>query len=315
MIAEMRRAKSGIVMPDFVVIGGSKCGTQWIHECLREHPQIFLTRETPEIFFFDRYFDRGVDWYARYFLDYAGQKRVGDVTSTYLAHPNAATRLKQVLPDATLLVSLRNPVERAWSRYLHMWRKGDIEPSLTFRQAWQVAPQILNDGDYAAHLTRWLTSFNRSQIHLLVLDDAQSDAGAFLRRIYTILGVDPGFRAAFTDERTNEHQTPRSLLLARIAFRFSRFLHRNGLHRGVEFYKRSGLKRLVLHSNREYHKEPGPLSTEDRSWLAARYRSDVEQLSSLVDRDLCSLWLGASSHDVRFHVDRRSTGNESSAKA
>jgi hypothetical protein len=293
MATEFRRARSGQVLPDFVLIGGSKCGTQWINECLREHPEIFLTRH--EVFFFDRYFDRGLDWYAQYFLGFAGQKRIGDITSTYLAHPEAASRLKQVLPEATLLVSLRNPVQRAWSKYLHAWRKGDIEPNLSFRQGCEASPEILGDGDYAVHLTRWFASFPRSQIHLLVLDDARSDASAFLSRIYTILGVDPAFRATLTDDRINEHQTPRSLVISKLAFRFSRFLHRNGLHAAVEFYKRLGLKRLVLHSRREPEKEPSPLSAEDREWLAERYRPNVEQLSKLVGRDLCLLWLDSES--------------------
>jgi hypothetical protein len=145
--------------------------------------------------------------------------------------------------------------------------------------------------------------FARSQIHLLVLDDAAADAGAFLSRIYAILDVDPTFRASLTDNRTNEHRTPRSQFLAKLAFRSSRFLHGSGLHGAVEFYKRLGLKRLVLHSSRESQKEPPPLSEEDRAWLASRYAPDVEELSKLVDRDLCRLWLGAIAEDA--HSDNR----------
>ena len=42
-------------LPDFLVIGAPKCGTHWLHECLREHPEVYLTPGVHEVFFFDRY--------------------------------------------------------------------------------------------------------------------------------------------------------------------------------------------------------------------------------------------------------------------
>ena len=67
------------ILPDFVVIGGAKCGTNWLNECLREHPDVYLTPDVHEIFYFDRYFDRGLDWYKRYFRGVRGHKRIGEV--------------------------------------------------------------------------------------------------------------------------------------------------------------------------------------------------------------------------------------------
>ena len=134
-------------LPDFAIIGGSRCGTQWLRACLMEHPQVYLTPDVSEIFFFDRYFDHGIQWYARLFRGYGGQLRVGDISPTYLADPVAPRRLHDVLPEATLLVSLRDPVQRAWSRYLQMWWKGVIDPRLGFRQACETVPGIVGDGE------------------------------------------------------------------------------------------------------------------------------------------------------------------------
>jgi hypothetical protein len=280
-------------LPDFVVIGGSKCGTHWINECLREHPEVYLTPDVHEVFFFDRYFDRGVDWYAHYFRGHRGETRVGEVTPTYLAHPLAPQRLHRLLPAATLLVSLRNPVQRAWSKYLHLWRKGDIPPHLGFWEACQRAPEILVEGEYFRCLARWRRLFPAEQLHLLVLDDAATDPFAFLRRVYEILGVNPEFRASLTANKTNEHQTPRSMLAAKLAFRASRLLHHGGLHWMVELGKRWEVQRLVLGPGKDRGKEPAPLSVSDRDRLADYYHTDVIALSSLVGRDLVTQWLGS----------------------
>ena len=280
-----------LVLPNFVVIGGSKSGTYWMHQCLSEHPDVYLTPDTPEIFFFDRHFARGVQWYAHYFRDYAGQERVGDVTSTYLAHPLAPKRLHDVLPDATLIVSLRNPIQRAWSRYLHLWRKGDIRPHLNFWEACAIAPEIIGDGEYFRCLQPWRELFPATRLHLLVLDDAAIDPYGYLRVVYEILGVDPEFRAAVTAEKLNEHQTPRSMMAAKLTFRGVRLLHQSGLHAVVELGKQLGGKRLVLRDGRDATKDPAPLTQAERERLSTHYQPDVAALSQLVGRDLVSLWL------------------------
>jgi Sulfotransferase family len=281
-------------LPDFVVIGGSKSGTHWINECLREHPEVYVPPDTHEIFFFDLYFDRGVRWYAHYFRGHRDEKRIGDVTPTYLASPLAPARLHSVLPEATLLVSLRNPVRRAWSKYLHLWRKGDIPPQVDFWSACRLRPEILGDGEYFRCLAPWRRLFPAGRLHLLVLDDAAADPYGYMRRIYEILGVDPTFQASMTARKTNEHQTPRSMLAAKVAFRASRFLHDHRLHWVVEQGKRLQIDRLVLEPGRDAAKDPAPLGAADRERLADHFRDDVAALSELVGRDLVKLWLGGT---------------------
>jgi hypothetical protein len=297
-----------LVLPDFVVIGGSKSGTHWVNECLREHPEVYVTPDTHEIFFFDCHFDRGVDWYAHYFRGRRDEQRVGDVTPTYLAHPLAAERLHRVLPEATLIVSLRNSVARAWSKYLHLWRKGDIPSRLDFWEACARRPEILGDGEYHRCLVPWRRLFPPEQLHLLVLDDAAADPFGFMSRVYDIIGVDPRFRAVTTTRRTNEHQTPRSMVAARLAFRTSRFLHDSGMHWVVEQGKRWYVKDLVLRPGPDQEKDPPRLAGGDRERLLDHFQEDVAALSELVGRDLVALWLGREAKQDQ-DADRSRSGN------
>jgi hypothetical protein len=274
-----------------VIIGAHKGGTVWLSDCLREHPDVYMSPEVHELFFFDRYFDRGVEWYANYFRGYGGQQRIGEATSTYLADPLAPRRLRQVLPRATLIVSLRNPIDRAWSRYLHLWRKGDIPAGLRFSQACAAVPDIVASGEYFRCLRGWRELFPAERLHPLVLDDARDDPFGHLRRLYQILGVDPEFRAAKTTGRSNQHHTPRSLRAAKLAYHVSRSLHRAGLHPVVERLKALGVQRLVLSGGHDTAKEPPPMTRADLQRLRAHYRADVEALSELTGRDLVRLWL------------------------
>jgi hypothetical protein len=280
-----------VVLPDFLIIGAAKGGTVWMNECLREHPDVHLTRDTHEIFFFDRHFDRGVDWYAHYFRGHTGEQRIGDITSTYLAHPQVPSRVRSLLPNATLIASLRNPIDRAWSMYLHMWRKGQIPNHLSFWEATEHAPGIIGDGEYFRCLLPWRELFPAEQLHLLVLDDAKVDPFAYMRGVYEILGVDPEFRAGSTTERANEHRTPRSIWMANVAYRGSALLHRSGLHRPIEFAKRLGLQRAFLLPEKDVAKEPAPLVDADQERLSRHYEKDVAALSKLIGRDLVGLWL------------------------
>ena len=142
------------------------------------------------------------------------------------------------------------------------------------------------------------------QLHVLVVDDAARDPAGYLRHVYEILDVDADFVAPHTTTRTNEHQTPRSLGLARIAFRASRWLHTHGWHGGVELGKRLGLRRLVLHDGRDPNRDPAKLSAADRERLAAHYHDDVVALSGLIGRDLVRLWLSASDDQTTARVNR-----------
>ena len=272
-----------------MIIGGSKSGTHWINECLREHPQVYLTKEVHELFFFDRYFSRGIEWYSRYFKGSSKYSAVGDITPTYLASPHAASNLHGTIPEAKLFVSIRNPVNRAWSKYLHAWRKGDIPPGASLREACQLAPEIIADGQTFRCLKPWRELFGDDQINLLILDDARSDPLSFIQGIFSVVGVDDSFVPLKVGQRSNEHSSPRSMLLARFAFRLSRLLHKSRLHSVVQFAKKIGLRSVVLKSGADETKDP-VFTDSDREWLQTHFVADVRELSELMGRDLKALW-------------------------
>ena len=202
-----------VTAPDFVIIGTQRGGTTSLHAYLRGHPHI----ETPtkkEIHFLTDRFDRGAEWYIGQFPAVVPvATRVGEATPYALFHPLAPQRLYDIAPGARIIVLLRNPVDRAYSHYLHERARG--HESLSFEEAIAAEPERLKGleeqlisgelhasdvhkrasylarGRYARQLERWLSVFPREQLLILQSEDLYADPAAATQRVTEFLGVPP----------------------------------------------------------------------------------------------------------------------------
>ena len=181
-------------LPNFLYVGPDKAGSSWLHEVLLKHPDVYLT-PAKDLYFFDRYYDRGSAWYAAQFRAAREERIVGEVCQDYLFHPEAAERIHATLGQVRVMVSLRDPVERAWSSYLYM-RKHGIGPD-TFHEALSTRPELLEHGRYATGLDRYLQRFPRELVHVALFDDLTRDPQSFLDGVTRFLGIErpaPGER-------------------------------------------------------------------------------------------------------------------------
>jgi len=113
-------------LPDFLVLGGKRCGTTSLFQFLRQHPDI-SNPTVDHMGFFDDNYKLGINYYKSFFplktkrsvikLDY-------DVTTSYLTSPYVPERVSKYMPDIKMIILLRNPVTRAWSEY-HSNLRGD----------------------------------------------------------------------------------------------------------------------------------------------------------------------------------------------
>jgi hypothetical protein len=185
-------------LPDFLIIGAMKCGTTSLYYYLTRHRGVAPV-ERKELHFFDRGYHRGIEWYKSHFL-LRGEKfyrrhlrrrrwLAGEATPLYLFHPLAPERIKRTLPEAKLIVLLRNPVDRAYSHYQHQVRAG--KERLSFAEAIEREPERLRGeiekmradgsydgvsyrrfsylarGRYAEQLRVWFGLFAREQMLVL----------------------------------------------------------------------------------------------------------------------------------------------------
>jgi hypothetical protein len=201
------------VLPDFVIIGGRKCGTTYLYHLLGQHPLV-QPAASKELHFFDVHFDLGVEWYRRCFPAPRwedGRRTITGEGTPYLSHPLAPERMAQVVPGARLIALLRNPVERAYSDYQQVVRKG--RETRTFEEAIVQekrrspgeegdAPKrkahadlgdarhgYLSRSTYVDQLLRWSEFFSREQMLVLKSEDLFEDPHQTLKIVLGFLGL------------------------------------------------------------------------------------------------------------------------------
>ncbi|MGD8608262.1 MAG: hypothetical protein PVH21_13275, partial [Myxococcales bacterium] len=117
-----RDVEGGARLPSFLCIGAPKCATTWLFHCLDEHPELFVP-DFKEINFFsvcrwgNDYETRGISYYVRLFEAAGPVRIIGDFSPNLLQDPFAPERVAAIIPEARLIVMIRNPVERSRSHY------------------------------------------------------------------------------------------------------------------------------------------------------------------------------------------------------
>jgi Sulfotransferase family len=272
--------------PNFVYIGPDKAGSSWLHEVLRTHPKVFLT-PAKGLYFFDRYYDRGLPWYLGQFDDARpGHLVRGEVCQDYLAHPDAAERMAHSLGEVKLMVTLRDPAERAFSSYLHMLRSGWQADS--FLEALTRYPELLDHGRYGTQLQRFSTCFGRDALHIAVFDDLEADPQAFLDAVTAWLGIEPmPLNASLSTPRLPAGRA-RSVVASRIASWGAHALRERDAGRLVGRVKRVPVVQRALY--RPLADDKPRLTPEERAVVQAALADEVRLLDGMYGLDLARRW-------------------------
>ena len=231
-------------LPNFLYVGPDKAGSSWLHEMLLKHPDVYLS-PAKDLYYFDRYYDRGLAWYASQFRDARDETIVGEVCQDYLFHPQAADRIHETLGPVRVMVSLRDPVERAWSSYLYA-RKHGIWPE-PFGEALQTRPELLDHGRYATGLDRFLQRLPREMVHVALFDDLTSDPQAFIDSVTGFLGIDRLPLSSKDLEARLPAARARSVRIASIARRSADWVREHDGATLVGTVKRSPLVQRLLY--------------------------------------------------------------------
>uniref|UniRef100_Q01S16 Sulfotransferase n=1 Tax=Solibacter usitatus (strain Ellin6076) TaxID=234267 RepID=Q01S16_SOLUE len=312
-------------LPNFFIVGTGKAGTTSLYSYLRQHPEIYMSpvkepsyfaseiraevlsepmlrhialqsRELPAVLN-----DGGTykpfgwiagEWedYARLFHAAGDEKAIGEASAAYLWSSTAAFNIHARLPEAKIIMILRDPAERAFSQYLHQLSVGFT--GATFRQHIEACARagegnlsatypFLEIGLYHQQVKRFLDLFPRSQIRIYWYEEAWRDPAKLLADTFRFLNVDDKFQPDLSSH-AHQRRAPRFVTLHHL-LKSSGFWYPSKALMPAGALSR--LRKLAFHAGPSLRMDPA-----DRQYLTDYYRDDIHHLSTLLDRDLTS-WL------------------------
>ncbi len=197
--------------PDFIIVGAQRCGTSSLYAYLAQHPLI-APAARKEVHYFDLNYAKGIEWYRSQFPPKTDPGVLtGEASPYYLFHPLAGKRCAEAVPEAKIIVLLRDPADRAYSHYHHEVRKGREE--LSFEEALDCEEERLAGererliadpayrsrayqsysyqarGVYADQLEVWIEGFGRERMLIVESERLFEDPAAEYPRVLEFLGL------------------------------------------------------------------------------------------------------------------------------
>ncbi len=201
-------------LPNFFIVGAARSGTTSLDQYLRQHPEVYVTpRKETHFFatdFFPPYFTgpgderlnelliRNEEQYAQLFTDVAGAKAIGEASAFYLGFPGTAELIAQAVPDAKIIIILREPVARTYSAYMMLLRDGretlGLEEGLSreaerkqkgFEPIWWYKELSL----YYKQVKHYLDVFGTQQVKVLLYEELFAHSGEVLSDVFSFLRV------------------------------------------------------------------------------------------------------------------------------
>jgi hypothetical protein len=292
-------------IPDFFIVGASKCGTSALSEYLTEHPNVCFARTKEPHFFSDDFplqkVDASLQDYWRRNFSYFDERKhrvIGEGSGTYYISDVAVPNILKQNPAAKFIYMIRSPLEMIYSwHYQVQFRTGETE---SLEEAWDSQqPRISSmemrpeDGDlrfrqYLAvaslgqRLDYLKTIVPPEQLTVIVLDDFVSEPKAAYEKVLAFIGVPSDGRENFP--QVHQSRVQRSYFLGRLSDRTPRWVV-NGVR---DFKHLVGLTHVPLNVfarlNSKLVKKP-PLSLEFRKRMLADLEPEINLLEQHLGRD------------------------------
>lgn len=221
--------------------------------------------------------------YEQLFAAAAHARAVGEASPIYLECPQAAQRIRALLPTVGIICSLRHPVDRAYSDYVmylrHRGRRLDPTRDLSPTAAWaRPDSHWMRIGRYYEQLSRYFEAFSSTQIHIFLFDDLKRSPLPVIQEIYRFLDVDP----TFVPDLGTPH-APGGLPVSRaMEWLLTSRAAQSAIKPLLPVRAASWVRRL-----RRWNLRPTtPLTAELRQELTRHFHDDIIRTSRLIGRSL-----------------------------
>ncbi|HEC50029.1 MAG TPA: sulfotransferase [Candidatus Desulfofervidus auxilii] len=306
--------KNNKKLPNFLIVGAAKAGTTSLYYYLKEHPEIYMSPIKEPKFITsnflkfpfkgrgDELIERNIvkiwEEYCSLFRKVNDEKAIGEASADNLYYYEQSIHyIKKFLGDVKIIIILRNPIERAFSAYMHLVRDNreflTLEEALDQeenrkRQNWEFIWYYKDVGFYYNQVKAYLESYSKVKIYLF--DDLKRNPLDLVQDIYRFLEVDDLFVPSNIGEKFNISGVPKNKLI-------NEFLTRpNPLKSAIKplvklFLSEHNIQRLYNELLQRNLKKP-QMKPKTREYLKNLYKKDILKLQDLINRDLTH-WLSS----------------------
>jgi len=280
--------------PNLFIVGAPKAGTSSLYVYLANIPGIFMSQAKEPNYFSRKTIPdhslvkpiRDKSKYLGLFKKVKDEKIIGEASPSYLSDPEAPKLIHDIIPDAKIIISLRDPVERTLSFYLNLVRIGrmkgsfheELQKSLKHVRAYNQISLRLETGLYAEDIQRYLDIFGSTQVKILIFEEFVKDPKKTLNEILSFLKIDYELDD-FKGEAYNKFGVARGPI--------SQFLLRDiRVRRIVEKIVPPSGRRVLREKLLLKNEEKPKMNQEDRKTLIQFYREDGIKLQKILGKKL-----------------------------
>ena len=278
--------------PNFFIVGAIRSGTTSLYEYLKDVPSVYMSA-IKEPGYFSKSVDtallltnpiRSKEKYLKLFENVENETAIGEASPTYLWDPQAPKLIHQQVPDAKIIMILRDPVARSYSHYLMGLGIGN--ETLPYKEAMQKALASDNDyssriamaGFYSEQVSRYLNLFPRENIKIFIFEEFIKDTKKSVQEVLDFLKVNDTPTDSIKTIH-NQFTIPRG--------NFSSSILKN------KFIKNFGKRFVPLSIGESAVKnvlgkkgEKPTISEKTRKLLEEVYRNDISKLESILGHSL-----------------------------
>jgi len=267
---------------------GSATATPLLYTYIKEHPEVKLTSESTQFFSDAKIFAKGLAWYESNFKHDQPGSVYGELSGVYLASAQSAGLIARTYPNAKLLAVIENPLVSVRVEYVEARRSRQISPDITLAMFIKRQPEILLKYCYGRQLVHYFSYYSPNDLLVLLASDIRDKPLESLQSVFSHIGLDDKFvprslRHLVVVEEDDTKKKP-GLIKRQITH----------LKKGIKFlYGRVNaiIKRPEIPiETAAVLARKIPLTPELEKFLKDYYRKDVEQLTSLLHRNVDVEW-------------------------
>lgn len=296
--------------PNFFIVGTSRAGTTFLYEILRRVPGIYMPHIKEPTYFARNVVAVRKKAKERYFTQQEylslfktnGEKVIGEASTAYLFDPSSPSAIKEHISDAKIIISLRNPIERAYSEYLLIKKQTGL--TLSFEECLKkelTYLELLTDNFelfysrvpvpaiakslYYKNVNRYLELFD--DVYILIFEEWIKEPTKHLNLLLEFLGIDideEQLNSLVYNVKTYNSSTNNTFILYLVSSKIITNLYYN-LPPSLQSSIRNIYNTLLeLNIGKKEQKER--MSETTRSFLRDIFSEDIKKTEGLINRKL-----------------------------